>query len=174
MLVILICGAVIGIGIYNVNANKLVGNKLPMPFGYGTAVVLSGSMEPELSKGDLIIVKKDTGNIKPGDVIVFQDTTSLVVHRVIFVDNETITTKGDANNIADKPISLSDIKGKVIADVPAVGHFVNILKKPFGIALTLIIAIILLEIPRKRELKENEHKRQEMMKEIEELKKQLK
>ena len=39
---LLLCGAILGLNIYSANAGKLVGNKLPMPFGYGAAVVLSG------------------------------------------------------------------------------------------------------------------------------------
>ena len=45
ILVLIICGIVLGVNVYLANANSLVGNKLPMPFGYGSAVVLSGSME---------------------------------------------------------------------------------------------------------------------------------
>ena len=58
IVVIAVCGAILGFNIYNANASSLVGNKLPMPFGYGAAVVLSGSMEPEMSKGYLIFVKE--------------------------------------------------------------------------------------------------------------------
>ena len=57
-ILLVICGLLLGINIYLTNAYNLLGNKLPMPFGYGTAVVLSGSMEPTFSKDDLIIVKK--------------------------------------------------------------------------------------------------------------------
>ena len=49
---------IIGLKIYSWNAETLVGNAMPMPFGYGSAVVLSGSMEPELSVNDLIIVQQ--------------------------------------------------------------------------------------------------------------------
>ena len=56
-LLIVVCGLILGVNVYLANANSLVGNQLPMPFGYGAAVVLSGSMEPEFSEGDLIIVK---------------------------------------------------------------------------------------------------------------------
>ena len=99
-ILLVICGLLLGINIYLVNANNLLGNKMPMPFGYGAAVVLSGSMEPTFSKDDLILVKK-TDNIAIGDIVVYQSNNSLVVHRVVSIDDDVVITKGDANNIED-------------------------------------------------------------------------
>ena len=79
-IVLIVCGAILGFNIYNINANRLMRNQLPMPFGYGMATVLSGSMEPEFSKGDLLIVgESDEFNLN--DIVVFEDGHSLVVHR---------------------------------------------------------------------------------------------
>lgn len=64
------------------------GNQMPMPFGYGIGVVLSGSMEPTYSVDDVIIVK-DTDNYQVNDVVVFQEGKSLTVHRVIEVQKMT-------------------------------------------------------------------------------------
>ena len=69
LLLLILCGLVIGVNMYLANANSLVGNQLPMPFGYGAAVVLSGSMEPEFSEGDLIFVK-ETESYKQNDIVV--------------------------------------------------------------------------------------------------------
>ena len=38
-------GIVLGLFVYNQNAQGLLRDKMPMPFGYGMSVVLSGSME---------------------------------------------------------------------------------------------------------------------------------
>ena len=73
-----ICGAVFGVNIYLANAKTLVGNQLPMPFGYGAAVVLSGSMEPTFSTGDLIVVKEQNDYILD-DIVVYQEASFLVV-----------------------------------------------------------------------------------------------
>lgn len=51
-------GIIIGVFIYNQNAKSVVGDKMPMPLGYGVTVVLSGSMEDTLSVDDLVIIKK--------------------------------------------------------------------------------------------------------------------
>lgn len=166
---LVLCGAILGVNIYMANASKLVGNKLPTPFGYGAAVVLSGSMEPEFSKGDLIIVKEDT-QYAERDIVVFQSIDSLIVHRIIEIDGETVTTQGDANDTADEPINVSLIKGKVLFHIPYAGNVVSFLKTPVGTVLVLIAAIALVEIPRRREKAADDAEKQKILDEIKRLK----
>lgn len=172
IVVLVICGTILGVNVYLANANSLVGNKLPMPFGYGSAVVLSGSMEPEFSKGDLIVVKESEEYAKK-DIVVFQDGGSLVVHRIIDIDGESVTTKGDANNAADDPIDLSAIKGKVLFHIPFVGNIAGFLKTPIGTILIIAIAIALIEIPRRSEKKKDDEEREKILEEIRRLKDDL-
>ncbi|MBE6642447.1 MAG: signal peptidase I [Ruminococcaceae bacterium] len=167
--ILVLCGLVLGINVYLTNAKSLVGNQLPMPFGYGSAVVLSGSMEPEFSKGDLIVVKK-TSDYKANDVVVFQDEYSLVVHRIIDINGNTVTTKGDANNSADPPIDKSDIKGRVLFCIPYVGKVASYLKSPIGTVCIIAAIIALIEIPRRNEKKKDDEDRQKILDEIERLK----
>ena len=169
LLLLILCGLILGVNVYLANANSLVGNQLPTPFGYGAAVVLSGSMEPEFSKGDLIVVK-ETENYKLNDIVVFQDGNSLVVHRIISIDGETITTKGDANKTADEPINVSTIKGKVLFWIPFLGNVVSFLKTPLGTVCIITSAIALIEIPHRREKKKDDEERQKIIEEIERLK----
>ena len=169
ILLLIICGAILGVNVYSFNANRLVGNRMPMPFGCGAAVVLSGSMEPALSKDDLIIVRK-SNNLAVNDIVVFQDGNSLIVHRIIETDGKTVTTKGDANNASDQPVSISDIKGKVVFSIPFVGKIVNLIKTPVGILLVIIAAIALIEIPHIKEKRKHNADRQKIIEEIERLK----
>ena len=83
------------------------GDSMPMPLGVGVAVVLTGSMEPELSANDLIVVVRSSG-YKLDDVVVYSTGGTPVVHRVIEIDGEhgVLTTQGDANNVADTPVSV--------------------------------------------------------------------
>ena len=170
--ILILCGTILGVNVYLANARNLVGNHLPMPFGIGAAVVLSGSMEPELSVGDLILVK-ETDEIEVNDIVVYQQMSSLIVHRVIDVQDDVITTQGDANNVADEPVSVDTVKGKVFLSVPYVGNIVNFLKTPVGILLTILAAIALVEIPRRKEMKQNDDERQKLIDEINELKKEV-
>ncbi len=166
---LIVCGTAIGVNAYMLNAKNLVGNNLPMPFGYGAAVVLSGSMEPEFSKGDLIVVK-ETEDFSLNDIVVFESGNSLVVHRVVGIGGEEIVTKGDANNVADDPIKSSDVLGRVLFHIPFVGNVVNFIKTPVGTILLVAAAILLVEIPHMKEVRKDDEEMQAIIDEIKRLK----
>ena len=168
---LVICGAVLGLNIYSANASKLVGNKLPMPFGYGAAVVLSNSMAPEFYKGDLIIVK-ECDEYALRDIVVFDSGRSLTVHRIIDIDGSTVTTQGDANNVADEPFDVSLIKGRVLFWIGGVGSIVEFIKTPVGSLIIIAAAILLVEIPRRREKQKDDEQKQKIIDEINRLKNQ--
>ena len=161
-ILLVICGLLLGINIYLVNANNLLGNKMPMPFGYGAAVVLSGSMEPTFSKDDLIFVKK-TDSIDTGDIVVYQSNNSLVVHRVVSMDGDMVVTKGDANNIEDSSFDKSAIKGVVVGSIPGLGIIVTAIKTPTGTVVVLLCAFLLIELSFRKQ-KESDDKRIEDIK----------
>lgn len=169
--VLALCGTIFGFNIYLANAKGILGDQLPMPFGYGAAVVLSGSMEPELSKGDLIIVS-ESKVYEQNDIVVFQDRGTLVVHRIIDMDGDTAVTQGDANNTSDEPISISAIKGKVLFWIPFVGNVVNFIKTPIGTICIIAFAILLIEIPHRNEKKKYDEEKQKIIDEIRRLKEQ--
>lgn len=158
-----VLGLFLGLNMYLLNAERVLGNNLPMPFGYGAAVVLSGSMEPTFSKDDLILVKQ-TDAIAVGDIVVFQSDGMLVVHRVIAVDGDMVTTQGDANNIADPAFEKSAVMGIVIGWIPRVGVVVNALKTPAGTIGVLVCAFLLIELSFRKQ-KEKDDKELEAIKE---------
>ena len=158
-------GIVLGLNVYLWNAQSLVGSAMPMPFGYGCAVVLSGSMEPNLMIDDLIFVKEqDTYQVD--DIVVFQDEGSLTVHRLIAIDGETAVTKGDANNAADDPIPVNRIIGAVYGRIPVMGAVTRFLKTPVGIAVLLGGALLLAEMSYRNERKEGDEKVELLKEEI--------
>lgn len=166
---LIVVSAVLGINIYNWNAKSLTGNVLPMPFGYGGAVVLSGSMEPAIMTDELIIVKAaDTYAV--GDIVVYQTGRMLVVHRIVDMADGTVTTRGDANNTDDAPVELSQIKGKVIAHIPDVGTAVRIIKTPWATALLIIGAVVTVELPYRKKKNEDMEELERIKAEIRKLK----
>lgn len=150
ILLFIFISIVLGFTIYSWNAKSLTGNMLPMPFGFGSAIVLSGSMEPELSVNDLIFIKP-ADEYFVGDVVVFQDGYSLVVHRIIEIDGDLIITQGDANNTPDDPIKLKDIKGKVTFHIPFIGLIIGVIKSPIGVICILGLSGFLLVLSYRRE-----------------------
>ncbi|MCH5299096.1 MAG: signal peptidase I [Ruminococcus sp.] len=164
-----VIGLVIGISLYSWNARTFVGNEMPMPFGLGTSVVLSGSMEPTLSVNDLVFVKaQDT--YETGDIVVYQDEGLLVIHRIIAIDENEIITQGDANNTADQPVDISLVKGKAIASLPFVGAVAQFLKTPVGFILVIVAAIALFELPYLKERKKANEEQEKIKEEIRRLK----
>lgn len=133
---------IVGVNLYSIIMQIKNKDVMPMPFGMGMAVVLSGSMEPVLSIDDLIIVKSDN-EFRVGDVIVYQNNNRLVVHRIVSIDDEEIITKGDANDAEDKPILLENVKGKLVYHLEGFGKYVNFVKTPLGIGCVFIITILL-------------------------------
>ena len=163
-------GIVLGLFVYTQNAKGLLKDKMPMPFGYGMSVVLSGSMESRLSVDDLVIIKA-TDNYKVNDIVLYQDGDSLVIHRIIEIDGDTVITKGDANNVADEPINKSQIKGVLVYDIAGLGAVVNILKQPVFVILILAAALFLNELSYRKEKDTDTEELDEIKKMIEELKK---
>ena len=140
---IAVISIVIGASLYTINAVSLLGNALPMPFGVGFGIVISGGMEPDLKIGDFIlVVERDEYQV--GDWIVFQQQGMVIVHEVISVDGDTLVTQGTANDHNDDPIALKDVKGKVVFYSTWLGGVVSFLKSPIGVLLVLAIAGLLL------------------------------
>jgi len=88
---------------------------LPVPVTL--MVIVSGSMEPAILPGDLVLVAGRS--FGAGDIIAWCSSPFYcVVHRVINVSTDHVVTKGDANPIPDHPIPLWAVKGRVVAVIP--------------------------------------------------------
>lgn len=87
-------------------------------FKYHFLAVGSGSMAPNLLRGDMVLVEKsdDYEKMREGDVLVYRYSNVIMVHRIIAVTEEdgkyTFQTKGDANDSADRwVVNKSDVIG---------------------------------------------------------------
>ena len=171
-ILLIILGLVLGLNLYLANARGVVGNQMPMPFGTGAAVVMSGSMEPTLSKGDLIFVRK-AETFHTGDIVVYQSDSLLVVHRIVSLYGSTVVTQGDANNAADEPIDLSQVKGVVRFHIPFVGTILELVKTPAGTLLILLLAFALVELSFRRQKEQDDQDMEQVKAEIRRLKGEL-
>ena len=99
-------------------------------FGYTFLQVVSGSMEDEIKINDIIIDKvlKPGDELKVGDIISFEENNSIITHRIIDISDDTITTKGDANNSKDDPINREQVIGKVIKIIPNISIWISVFK----------------------------------------------
>ena len=99
-------------------------SKKPFVLGYAVFYVVSGSMDPTIKVGEVIVVKgvSSPDELQKGDIITFRGKGGnlegkTVTHRIISdgVVNGAITTCGDANHgIADDPITFDDVIGKYV------------------------------------------------------------
>ena len=90
---------------------------------YRTYIIVSPSMKPAINPGDLIFVRKvDVDKIKEGDIITFKNEDMVATHRVVKVDKNTITTKGDSNNTEDYPTDKKEIIGEFYFAIPKIGY----------------------------------------------------
>lgn len=120
----------------------LISSALPIPGGIKTFVVLSGSMEPTIRTGDVIVVKP-ASEYKINDIITFGPygkTKPPTTHRIIGTEGENFVTQGDANNSPDgDTVSPKSIIGEVILDIPYAGYIVSTAKKPYGFAVLVVV-----------------------------------
>ena len=88
--------------------------------------IATGSMEPEISVGDMVVVADWQRDLAEGDVIAYAHDGKTIVHRITEVvqqpEGTAYITQGDANNAPDvDPVQPSQIEGKVVARIPALG-----------------------------------------------------
>ena len=166
---IAIISIAVGFSAYSWNAKSLANDALPMPLGVGVAVVLSGSMEPELSIDDVIFVVA-ARDYEIGDTVVFQNGSSLTVHKIIAKDGDVVTTQGTANNTPDDPIEIKYIKGKVLFSIDGLGKMVYVIRSPLVTLGIIVIAVILLIMSYQKERDEEQKSLDDIRQEIEQLK----
>jgi signal peptidase I len=151
----------------------LIANKFHLPGGIRLYVVESGSMEPKIHTGSLV-VDWPAQQYKVGDIITFgQDTKTQTptTHRIYGIrqtlGQQVYTTKGDANNAPDiGEITGNDIIGKEHLTIPYLGYVLSVAKQPFGFMILIIIPAVIIiydelrkiveEFKKIREKKKNE------------------
>ena len=127
---------------------------LPIQNNIKALTVMSGSMEPTIKTGSLIIILPQA-EYKVGDIVTFGERTIGTLpktHRIISIVDDSYRTKGDANYTEDfLKIKNKDIKGKVTLTFPYIGYLVAFLQTKNGVIaiFTLLGILIFLDIFKK-------------------------
>lgn len=131
-------------------------DQIPSFLGYKNFIISSGSMEPTLKIGDIIIVKENE-QLSVNDIISFNNSgNAIVTHRIIEIiekdNNIYYKTKGDANNSSDEELlEKENIEGKYVFKIPKVGKAIMFLQTKAGLAVVLLVlAVIYLIINKKK------------------------
>jgi len=108
-------------------------------------VILSGSMEPAISPGDVVIVDASAA-VGVGDVVTFDDGKQVpTTHRVIGEEGGEYVTKGDANENADgRTVPADAVLGAVTLTIPLIGYVILWVNTPTGYVALVLVPIALL------------------------------
>lgn len=133
--------------------------KAPSVLGFSVFQVQSGSMEPEIPVGGIVIVhKQKPSSLKVGDIISFYSNDMTIsgeinTHRIVEIKDsdsgeKIFRTKGDANDAVDTAAVFEvDIIGKVILNVGTVGGSVlGVLRNPKIIFIFIVLPLIFITL----------------------------
>lgn len=122
-----------------------------MPGSYKLFVVQSGSMQPAIKTGSLVVIKP-SAKYEKGDIISYKvqptadikNPKAVITHRIYEVLQEKgityYTTKGDANETPDfNKVAKDLVLGRVIFNVPVLGYPVGFAKTQTGFVLLIVI-----------------------------------
>lgn len=123
---------------------KIFGKKYINFCGYTIFQVITGSMADTIQIKDIVIVKL-TQDVEVNDIITYKSEEDFVTHRVIKIEDNKITTKGDANNSEDNPITKDEVVGKVVFIISNVAVWMNVFRTP-EVLLAIIFTIIMIKI----------------------------
>lgn len=116
--------------------------------------IQTGSMEPTIKSGDLILTNKvNTGELKENDIISFlameNDTQIIKTHRIIEIKDDggiiSYITKGDNNSIEDASlVAPGDIISAYSGTrIPYLGKIIDVLKSKIGFFFCIIIPLFI-------------------------------
>lgn len=127
----------------------------PRAIGYQALIVRSGSMEPAIRTGSVVLVQPvPASSLKVGDVITYEragETVIVVTHRIVGIlqggPTPTFQTQGDASGAPDPyTVTYPGTGWKVIWTLPFAGYFFNSLAHPLARALLVGVPAAILSI----------------------------
>jgi len=121
--------------------------------GYELRIVQSGSMEPAVPVGSVVLIQP-AERYAVDDIVTFGDdrngslpTTHRIVGDTLVGGELAYITKGDANEEADiEPVPQTDIRGKVRFSLPYLGFVLDFARQPLGFALLIGIPAFLVVV----------------------------
>ncbi|MEX0931761.1 MAG: signal peptidase I [Candidatus Paceibacterota bacterium] len=124
----------------------LLSTLVPIPGNVEVKIVQSGSMEPAIKTGSIVVIRP-SDVLKIGDVVTFGEDTKTQVpttHRIVETQIRSgvqyYTTKGDANDTIDPyQVPQSEVIGKVLFDIPFLGYLLDTARKPLGFFIFIIL-----------------------------------
>lgn len=124
---------------------QIIDNTISYVNGYSASTVISGSMEPTLHVGDIVLIKK-TDKVNYNDIITFispDEEGVTYTHRIVAVGDGMYKTKGDANNSIDDFMAYDEtILGVVKMRIPYLGKYLHLLSSKMPRYFIVVILVI--------------------------------
>lgn len=126
---------------------------LPNLFHAKSLTVMSGSMEPTISTGDVVVAQQISPmDARVGDIVSFRDPLEhdrIITHRVreihVVKGKMEFVTKGDANtNTEHWAVPQDGTIGRVAFHVPRLGYFMVWIHSTFGLLLLIVLPTLVL------------------------------
>lgn len=144
----IICGLII-VFLITVASSTAI-SSLNIPIGTKLYVVQSGSMEPSIKTGSVVLTKNEE-DYRINDVITFfaTDKRNTTTHRIFNIKESNykplFITKGDANQAEDREgINEENILGKVVFTLPYLGYVVSFTKTQMGFIFLIIVPAVII------------------------------
>lgn len=128
---------------------NLYPDKVPDIMGIKPFIVLTGSMEPTIKAGDLVIVKEvELQELKQGDIIAFRHTKEdvVLIHRIVRKDTKDgktiLKTKGDNNKTEDEfSVEYKDVEGIYVIRFNQLGTIAMFIRSTQGLIISVLSII---------------------------------
>lgn len=144
--VLILLVIILAINLYSIFSSKILKKDLVSIFGYSNLKIISGSMEPKIQIGDMIIIKK-SNTYEVNDIVTYREEDYFVTHRIVEIDENGITTKGDNNNKVDNDtITNEDIVGKVVLIIPGLGNIISTFNNPLVLVIIFIVGVVVVTL----------------------------
>lgn len=119
---------------------------------YRLFTVVSGSMEPKYSIGDVLLAKEvEISDIEVGDSISYLGTSGqfkdkVITHEVIQIEQDAdgkylFHTKGIANVAEDPVVKEEQVYGKIVHEAKVLSFIYGLVAKPAGMFILVIIPL---------------------------------
>ena len=126
---------------------------LPNLFHAKSLTVMSGSMQPTIGTGDVVVARQTSPmDVRVGDIVTFRDPWNderLITHRVreMHVGDGLVmfVTKGDANTGTERWVVPTDgTIGRVAFHVPKLGYLMVWIRSTIGLLLVIVLPTLVL------------------------------
>ena len=108
-------------------------------------IIETPSMEPIFKQDGVVLIDKryDFNKLKVGDIIAYNNSYKVIIHRVMEIDNGTIKTRGDGNTQMDGSHATKDnYLGKYICNFTIPGRIIMFITSPAGIGVIIVLIIL--------------------------------